>query len=145
MSSRDLAKSLNRNHGHIRQIIRDAVKSGAINMPSECDWVCSQNGNIYQEYIINESDALAIINFDKSRQPKNIKKRSIPKLVRNAVFENDNFTCVSCGSTEDVCIDHIIPECRGGTRTADNLQTLCRSCNSSKGTKTMIEWLGVSV
>lgn len=37
--------------------------------------------------------------------------------------------------------DHIIPLSRGGSHWPDNRQLLCRPCNSSKGTKTMAEWL----
>ena len=36
---------------------------------------------------------------------------------------------------EDLTLDHIIPESHGGHTTAENLQTLCRSCNSHKGRK----------
>lgn len=32
-------------------------------------------------------------------------------------------------------IDHIIPESRGGTTEADNLQLCCKTCNRSKGSK----------
>ena len=38
-----------------------------------------------------------------------------------------------CGSTEDLQIDHIIPVIDHGTNDADNLQVLCKLCNSSKG------------
>lgn len=41
--------------------------------------------------------------------------------------------CVKCNSRADLTTDHIIPRSRGGTDGADNLQVLCRSCNSGKG------------
>lgn len=40
-------------------------------------------------------------------------------------------------------IDHIVPTSRGGTHWPDNIQLLCRSCNSKKRTRTMEEWLGI--
>ena len=45
--------------------------------------------------------------------------------------------CQWCGTHEDLSIDHIIPVSKGGGHTLDNLQPLCRSCNSSKGRKTV--------
>lgn len=44
--------------------------------------------------------------------------------------------CLRCGAT-DVSKDHIVPLARGGTNSLSNLQPLCRSCNSWKGTKTI--------
>lgn len=35
----------------------------------------------------------------------------------------------------DLTIDHIHPEFHGGSHDPENLQLLCRSCNSSKGAK----------
>ena len=44
--------------------------------------------------------------------------------------------CLRCGCTEDITIDHIIPLSKNGANTIDNLQPLCRKCNSSKGATT---------
>jgi len=62
-------------------------------------------------------------------------KVPIPKNVRWAVWERDDFTCRHCGSRSDLAVDHIIPESAGGAAVLTNLQTLCRSCNSRKGTR----------
>lgn len=69
-------------------------------------------------------------------------KKVIPHKVRRQVFERDAYRCLHCGSWEDLTVDHIVPESRGGSHDLDNLQTLCRPCNSSKQTKTPEEWLG---
>ena len=58
--------------------------------------------------------------------------RRIRSGVRNEVLIRDNYTCVYCGSKEDLAIDHIFPFSRGGSNESDNLQVLCRDCNSSK-------------
>lgn len=42
--------------------------------------------------------------------------------------------CVCCGTDTDLVRDHIQPLAMGGSNTADNMQWLCRSCNSSKAT-----------
>lgn len=53
--------------------------------------------------------------------------------MRWEVFRRDGYACVRCGSLSDLTADHIVPRSRGGPATLDNLQTLCRSCNSTKG------------
>jgi len=49
--------------------------------------------------------------------------------------------CCYCGSTDNLAIDHLVPRARGGADTGDNLVWSCRSCNSSKGSKDVLEWL----
>lgn len=63
------------------------------------------------------------------------KKAIIPRALRKLVFERDGHCCQHCGAGEHLRVDHIFPEVKGGTLDIDNLQTLCRSCNSKKGTK----------
>lgn len=60
-------------------------------------------------------------------------KQTIPAALRRAVYERDNYTCRHCGARENLSIDHVYPEVWGGTTTLDNLQTLCRPCNTRKG------------
>lgn len=44
-------------------------------------------------------------------------------------------TCKLCGSRKYLRADHVIPERKGGPTTLENLQTLCRSCNSRTGVR----------
>ena len=55
---------------------------------------------------------------------------------RVSVYARDNGSCVHCGATELLSIDHIHPWSKGGAHEMDNFQTLCRSCNSKKGART---------
>ena len=41
--------------------------------------------------------------------------------------------CFKCNSIKDLTTDHIISKKNGGQSVWSNLQTLCRSCNSIKG------------
>jgi hypothetical protein len=63
------------------------------------------------------------------------RKAPIPKELRWAVWERDDFTCQHCGARRNLSIDHIVPEALGGLTVIENLQTLCGPCNSAKGTR----------
>lgn len=60
-----------------------------------------------------------------------IPRRSLARLRRGV--------CSYCPAAADT-IDHVIPLARGGRHAEGNLAPACRSCNSSKGDKLMIEW-----
>lgn len=48
-----------------------------------------------------------------------------------------NNRCLACGRYDlKLTADHVIPVSKGGSSDIDNIQPLCASCNSSKGTKT---------
>lgn len=57
------------------------------------------------------------------------------KKLREKIFQRDGYACKSCGISESLSIDHIIPVLKGGDNKESNLQTLCTTCNSKKGAK----------
>lgn len=50
-------------------------------------------------------------------------------------------SCWYCGSTERLSADHIVPRQKGGRDGGENLVYACRTCNSSKGSKDLLEWM----
>lgn len=63
-------------------------------------------------------------------------------LSQRNLFIRDNFTCQYCSrhrselrSFEFLTRDHVIPECRSGKSTWDNLVTACSTCNNKKADK----------
>lgn len=63
--------------------------------------------------------------------------RGMRDALMEVLIERDGYFCQHCHSTVDITIDHIIPVIKGGKNLLSNLQLLCRSCNSKKGTKIM--------
>jgi 5-methylcytosine-specific restriction endonuclease McrA len=47
--------------------------------------------------------------------------------------------CFYCGSQAEH-LDHVIPLSRGGLHKIGNLVAACKSCNLTKGAKTIMEW-----
>jgi len=60
-------------------------------------------------------------------------RRPMSNHRRFLVFKRDGYRCGICrrkgGELE---VDHIVPLCRGGRDTMDNMQTLCNKCNRGK-------------
>lgn len=63
------------------------------------------------------------------------KRPPIDPELRRQVFARDGYLCLACGSMDRLSLDHVTPYSRGGQDTLANLQTLCLSCNCSKGAK----------
>lgn len=61
--------------------------------------------------------------------------KKIAPTTRLRIYERDGYACLHCGTHVSLTIDHIVPVSKGGAHDDDNLQTLCRSCNSRKGAK----------
>jgi len=57
--------------------------------------------------------------------------------TKNSYFRvmASHLRCAACGSGLDMTKDHVTPRSWGGTSNPDNLQWLCRPCNSSKGNR----------
>lgn len=50
-------------------------------------------------------------------------------------------SCAYCGSVHDLSQDHAVPLSLGGDHTLVNIVPACRSCNSRKHTKTLLEFV----
>jgi 5-methylcytosine-specific restriction endonuclease McrA len=66
------------------------------------------------------------------------------KPTRSMIYERDEHTCQYCGAKKNLSIDHVIPRCRGGEDTWENLVVACSSCNVKKGS-TPLEQTGMKL
>lgn len=86
---------------------------------------------VFQEKAAENGYAPTLDPSPRRSRPR--KKLSAQKSL--AVFARNGYACVTCGSRENLTVDHIVPWSKGGSNDMDNLQTLCRSCNSRKGAR----------
>lgn len=65
-----------------------------------------------------------------------VSSRIIPTSVKLEVWARDLGRCVTCGATDELHFDHIVPFSKGGTSLkAENIQLLCARHNLSKSAK----------
>ena len=55
------------------------------------------------------------------------------RMWRQHIKESWNHQCAYCGSEDNLTIDHILPQAKGGQDTTKNVVCCCHSCNQSKG------------
>jgi hypothetical protein len=64
------------------------------------------------------------------------RSRIIPTSVKLEVWARDGGKCVTCGATDELHFDHVLPFSKGGTSLkAENIQLLCARHNLSKSAK----------
>jgi hypothetical protein len=68
-------------------------------------------------------------------QRKRSQFRGMYRKAFNYLLSNFTYECAYCGSTQQIEVDHIKPLSKGGTNDLDNLQFLCKKCNTKKGAK----------
>jgi hypothetical protein len=76
-------------------------------------------------------------NLEKVREypPEKPSARYIPSEVRIRVWIRDEGRCKSCGATENLQFDHIIPVSKGGSNGEENIELLCSACNQRKASR----------
>ena len=73
-------------------------------------------------HTMEEMEALA-----KRKRFSKIKRKLEPE-----VFHRLGHNCLYCGEKAEV-LDHVVPIAWGGTNDIENMQPICRRCNSKKG------------
>lgn len=67
---------------------------------------------------------------------------------RETVTLRDGNRCIYCGSSKNLCLDHILPILSGGDDSIENIGLACKECNSGKSGRTPEEagyqWFNIS-
>lgn len=61
----------------------------------------------------------------------------INQVDRLAIYLRDNVSCIYCGASQDLTLDHVVCHSHNGSDKHNNLVTACRSCNSKRGNQTI--------
>lgn len=69
--------------------------------------------------------------YSKQDRKKSNKKENHSK-IKNKIIDRDGGRCISCGTNENLTIDHIVPISKSFDRSYYNLMTLCHKCNVTK-------------
>lgn len=121
-------------------------------MISEDDYLCEEYQNIFQSYIdwksirykhdtLHHSNIIDIwnkcVNHIKEKNTYNYRRKQASrktsnKKFREKIFLSKWYNCSKCWSNKDITIDHIVPVKKWWSDEINNLQIMCRSCNSSK-------------
>lgn len=84
----------------------------------------------------NPDKANAIIHRRRTRQTAAGGSYTVAEW--KSLLDHYGNRCLCCGRNDvRLAADHIVPVVRGGSSSIDNIQPLCNSCNSRKGTKTI--------
>ena len=62
------------------------------------------------------------------------------RMWRQNIKEEWGHKCAYCGAEENLTIDHIVPQSKGGLDTTKNVVCCCKSCNHDKGHTPWEEW-----
>ncbi|RMH43032.1 MAG: HNH endonuclease [Alphaproteobacteria bacterium] len=68
-----------------------------------------------------------------------VKPQKRVAFTRFNLFLRDEFTCQYCGRKGELTFDHVVPRCRGGQTTWENVVAACAPCNLRKGSKSLAE------
>ncbi|MEM8865648.1 MAG: HNH endonuclease [Planctomycetota bacterium] len=92
----------------------------------DADWIQSVN------FEIEAPRVLRLLYYDR------VPKQRV-RLNRRNLFARDHNSCQYCGKrfpTSELSIDHVVPTCRGGETTWENVVCACVKCNVRKGGRT---------
>ena len=62
------------------------------------------------------------------------------RLWRQSIKNKWEYKCAYCGSEHKITIDHVTPQCKGGSDFLTNVVACCESCNRSKRHHNWLEW-----
>lgn len=88
----------------------------------------------------NNPDKVRMANSRIKAMRRKAERRTISVADWKSVLLQHRHCCAYCGSAGDLTMDHVVPLVRGGRHSIGNVVPACRSCNSSKNGRFIVEW-----
>lgn len=82
-----------------------------------------------------QEELIRLTGYEPIPPSKKTNRKQLSVSAALKVHEKHGFACVTCGTKKQLTVDHIIPISKGGGNDFENLQTMCKSCNSRKGNR----------
>lgn len=119
--------------GDVYSLIQEALARVVVEQVQEGDLSHDQAVSLVESALdVFQTVTGGLLHLERREIPT--PRRGIPEAVRERIYARDNHRCLSCGSEENLTVDHVIPLDVGGRHAEDNFQTLCGPCNSRKAT-----------
>lgn len=95
-----------------------------------------------EKYFLIRGGYWRIANPEWVKLTKPMKRSPLPADLKSFVLKRQGEFCAYCGTDEGPFHhDHLFPHSKGGRDDSGNLVLACVPCNSSKGDKTLMEWV----
>lgn len=121
-----------------REIDRKSRKKNAAKKAQKQREYSRANPHIRDEWEANNPDKVRANWAKRSERLRAAGKYPLTRKEKNRLAKS---ACFYCGSVDKVSVDHLIPISRGGLNSVGNLVPACLSCNMSKHSKTVTEWI----
>lgn len=73
--------------------------------------------------------------YNRQRKSKAIITGTFSRLEFARMKEFWGNVCLCCGTSNNLCADHVIPLAKGGINSIENIQPICQPCNLIKNTE----------
>lgn len=125
------------NYAHVSKILKMLEEKECIKI-GDSNW----NGTLYVVNLPKDIPLVVEKLADSSLQDHVEEDYFNDPERRLEIFERDGWVCQYCGekvTSENITLDHFIPQTKEGKHTKENLKTCCFICNSIKSGKTYEE------
>lgn len=87
------------------------------------------------------AERFVVLNERRRARVKNATGNGVTRAQWRALQGEYGGRCAYCARLTKLTMDHVDPLSKGGAHDLSNIVPACKSCNSGKGPKTLLQWL----